>query len=39
MDYLTFGRYARRLGLARTARINCIEQAYDLESERFGSLS
>ena len=35
MDYLTFGRYGTRGWTSPDGTINCIEQAYDLESERF----
>ena len=35
MDYLTFGRYGTGGWTSPDGTINCIEQAYDLESERF----
>ena len=35
MDYLTFGRYGTGGWVSPDGTINCIEQAYDLESERF----
>ena len=35
MDYLTFGRFGTRGWAASDGTINCIEQAYDFESERF----
>ena len=35
MDYLTFGRYGTGGWTSPDGRINCIEQAYDFESERF----
>ena len=35
MDYLTFGRYGTGGWASPDGTINCIEQAYDLESERF----
>lgn len=35
MDYLTFGRYGTGGWVSPDGTINCIEQAYDLESESF----
>ena len=35
MDYLTFGRYGTGGWASPDGTINCIAQAYDLESERF----
>ena len=35
MDYLTFGRYGTSGWASPNGEINCIEQAYDFESERF----
>ncbi|MDD6600079.1 MAG: hypothetical protein PUE98_06415 [Galactobacillus timonensis] len=35
MDYLTFGMYGTRSWASPDGTINCIEQAYDFESERF----
>lgn len=35
MDYLTFGRYGTDGWASSDGTINCIEQAYDFESERF----
>ena len=35
MDYLTFGRYGTGGWASPDGTINCIEQAYDLESESF----
>ena len=35
MDYLTFGRYGTGGWASPDGAINCIEQAYDFESERF----
>lgn len=35
MDYLTFGRYGTGGWASTDGTINCIEQAYDFESERF----
>lgn len=35
MDYLTFGRYGTGGWASPDGMINCIEQAYDFESERF----
>ena len=35
MDYLTFGMYGTRGWASPDGTINCIEQAYDFESERF----
>lgn len=35
MDYLTFGRYGTSGWASPDGVINCIEQAYDFESERF----
>ena len=35
MDYLTFGRYGTGGWASPDGTINCVEQAYDLESERF----
>ena len=35
MDYLTFGRYGTGGWASSDGTINCIEQAYDFESERF----
>ena len=35
MDYLTFGRYGTNGWASPDGTINCIEQAYDFESERF----
>lgn len=35
MDYLTFGRYGTGGWTSPDGTINCIEQAYDFESERF----
>lgn len=35
MDYLTFGRYGPGGWASPDGTINCVEQAYDLESERF----
>ena len=35
MDYLTFGRYGTGGWALPDGTINCIEQAYDFESERF----
>ena len=35
MDYLTFGRYGTGGWAAPDGTINCVEQAYDFESERF----
>ena len=35
MDYLTFGRYGTDGWASPDGTINCIEQAYDFESERF----
>ena len=35
MDYLTFGRFGTRGWASPDGTINCIEQAYDFESERF----
>ena len=35
MDYLTFGRYGTCGWASPDGTINCIEQAYDFESERF----
>ena len=35
MDYLTFGRYGTNGWVSPDGTINCVEQAYDFESERF----
>lgn len=35
MDYLTFGRYGTGGWASPDGTINCIERAYDFESERF----
>ena len=35
MDYLTFGRFGTDGWASPDGTINCIEQAYDFESERF----
>ena len=35
MDYLTFGRHGTRGWASPDGTINCIEQGYDFESERF----
>ena len=35
MDYLTFGRYGTGGWASPDGTINCIEQAYDFESDRF----
>ena len=35
MDYLTFGRYGTGGWASPDGTINCVERAYDLESERF----
>lgn len=35
MDYLTFGRFGTRGWASPDGTINCIEQAYDFESESF----
>ena len=35
MDYLTFGRYGTGGWASPDGTINCIEQAYEFESERF----
>ena len=35
MDYLTFGRYGTGGWASPDGTINCIEQAYDFESEQF----
>lgn len=35
MDYLTFGRYGTGGWASPDGTINCVEQAYDRESERF----
>ena len=35
MDYLTFGRYGTGGWASPDGTINCIEKAYDFESERF----
>ena len=35
MDYLTFGRYGTGGWTSPDGTINCIEQAYDFDSERF----
>ncbi len=35
MDYLTFGRYGTGGWASPDGTINCIEQAYDFDSERF----
>ena len=35
MDYLTFGQYGTKGWASPDGTINCVEQAYDLESERF----
>lgn len=35
MDYLTFGRYGTGGWASPDGTINCVEQAYDLESEQF----
>ena len=35
MDYLTFGRYGTRGWASPDGTINCVEQAYDFESEQF----
>lgn len=35
MDYLTFGMYGTRGWASPDGTINCIEQAYDFESEQF----
>lgn len=35
MDYLTFGRYGTGGWASPDGTINCIEQGYDFESERF----
>lgn len=35
MDYLTFGRYGTGGWTSPDGTINCIEQAYDFESDRF----
>lgn len=35
MDYLTFGRYGTGGWASPDGTLNCIEQAYDFESERF----
>lgn len=35
MDYLTFGRFGTGGWASEDGTINCIEQAYDFESERF----
>lgn len=35
MDYLTFGRFGTNGWASPDGTINCVEQAYDFESERF----
>ena len=35
IDYLTFGRYGTKGWASPDGTINCVEQAYDFESERF----
>ena len=35
MDYLAFGKYGTRGWASPDGTINCVEQAYDFESERF----
>ncbi len=35
MDYLTFGRFGTGGWTSPDGTINCVEQAYDFESERF----
>ena len=35
MDYLTFGRFGTGGWASPNGTINCVEQAYDFESERF----
>ena len=35
MDYLTFGRYGTSGWASPDGTINCVEQAYDFDSERF----
>ena len=35
MDYLTFGRFGTRGWASPDGTINCIEQAYDFDSQRF----
>ena len=35
MDYLTFGKYGTRGWASPEGIINCVEQAYDFESEQF----
>ena len=35
MDYLTFGRFGTGGWASPDGTINCVEQAYDFESERF----
>ena len=35
MDYLTFGKYGTGGWASPDGTINCVEQAYDFESERF----
>ena len=35
MDYLTFGRFGTRGWASPDGTINCIEQAYDFDSDRF----
>ena len=35
MDYLTFGRYGTGGWASPDGTINCVEQAYDFESEKF----
>lgn len=35
MDYLTFGRFGTGGRTSPDGTINCVEQAYDFESERF----
>ncbi|MGN1164786.1 MAG: hypothetical protein ACI4S4_08300, partial [Candidatus Ornithospirochaeta sp.] len=35
MDYLTFGRFGTRGWPSPDGTINCIEKAYDFESDRF----
>ena len=35
MDYLTFGRFGTRGWASPDGTINCVEQAYDFESEAF----
>ena len=35
MDYLTFGRYGTGGWASPDGTINCVEQAYDFQSERF----